>query len=366
MKIPLGNLKKEYAGIAHEIDTATKRVYKSGWFILGPEVEAFEKEFARYNKANHCIGVANGLEAIQIALLSAGVGPGDEVITTPLTAAATSLAIENIGAKPVFADIDPETFNLDTEELEKKITKKTRAILPVHLYGQMADMRALTKLARKHKLLVIEDAAQAHGARQDKKFAGTYGDVGAFSFYPSKNLGCYGDGGAIVTNNKRIAEKARRIRDYGQRARYEHVEYGLNSRLDELQAAILRVKLKHLTTWTKRRKEIAAYYSEHLAETPLTLPATQERGMHAWHLYVVQTSKRKAFMSYLEKHGVASAIHYPKVLYHQGAFKKNRPKKKCTHAERAVKNIVSLPIYPQMMDGEVRKVVKAIKGYYGL
>lgn len=363
-KIPFGNLKKQYLSIKKELDQAIARVMNSGWYILGKEVEAFEKEFAGYCKVKHCVGVGNGMEALQISLLALGVGEGDEVITTPLSAAATSIAIIHIGAKPVFVDINPNTYNIDVDKIEKAITRKTKAIIPVHLYGQMVDMQKIRQIAKKHKLAVVEDCAQAHGASLDGIKAGAWGDVGAFSFYPSKNLGAYGDGGCVVTNNKKIAEKVRALRDYGQMGRYEHKYIGLNSRLDELQAAILRVKLRHLNKWNAQRRKMAKLYSKLLVDTPLVLPrVVGGNASHVWHLYVVRTKKRNQLQRYLVKHGISTQIHYPKALTDQPVIK-SASKGRCPQAKRIVRDILSLPLYPELGKGEIKYICQKIKDFF--
>jgi len=362
MNIPFGNLKENYKSIKPEVDFGISRVLKSGWFILGKEVEEFEKKFARFSGAKYCIGVGNGMEAIQISLLACGIKPGDEVITTPLTAAATSLAIVSVGAVPVYVDIDSETYNIDEKKIEKSITKKTEAILPVHLYGQMCDMEAITKIAKEHNFQIIEDCAQAHGASINNKKAGTFGLCGAFSFYPSKNLGAFGDAGCIITNNAKLASKAQFLRDYGQIGRYEHKFKGFNSRLDEVQAAILRVKLRHLNKWNKKRAQIAKWYSEFLSDTSLVLPSSKPKNNPSWHLYVVRSKNRDKLKKYLNNKGIATQVHYPKVLYKQDALKQFK-KDRCPIAEKTIEEIFSLPIYPELTKGQVKYICSVIKKY---
>lgn len=363
MIIPFGDLAKNYRGVKLEIDTAVFGVLKSGQFVLGRELERFENAFAHYCAVRHCLGVANGLEALQISLIAAGVNPGEEVITTPLSAAATSLAIINIGAKPVYVDINACTYNLDPEKIASAVTPLTKAIVPVHLYGQMADMPAIMAVAKRHKLKVIEDCAQAHGAGFNKKPAGGWGDAGAYSFYPSKNLGAYGDAGCIVTNNKAMAEKIRALRDYGQIGRYNHKYIGLNSRLDEIQAAVLRVKLRHLNQWNKIRRELSELYAKLLKDTPLVLPHVNSEAEPVWHLYVVKSKERDHLSRYLAKKGIGTAIHYPKVLYRQIALKKFGPGP-CPRAEQAVREILSLPLYPELRPSEVVYICKLIKEFF--
>ncbi len=365
MRIPFGNLLKQYKSIQKEIDKAILRVMNSGWFILGKEVENFEKEFSKYCGAKYCIGVGNGLEAIQIALMACGVQAGDEVITTPLSAVATSLAISHIGAIPVYVDINHCTYNIDPTNIEKKITSKTKAILPVHLFGQMAEMEEILRIAKKHNLFVIEDVAQAHGAHYGGKKAGTYGNFGAFSFYPSKNLGAYGDAGALITDDDILAKKARILRDYGQENRYEHSMMGLNSRLDEQQAAIVSTKLEYLDRWNARRKTIAQRYSEALKNLPLVLPREKDPNSHVWHLYVLQTDQRDELRRFLEEKEIATQIHYPKAIYLQKAYEGYKFKKGlCPTAEEITGKILSLPIYPELTDEEVEYICKSIKDFF--
>lgn len=362
--ILFGDLKKQYLPIKNEINKAINRVLNSGWFVLGKEVEDFEKKFAKYSGAKYCVGVANGLEALQISLMSLGIENGDEVITTPLTAMATSLAITQAGAKPIFVDIDPLTYNIDASKIEQAISKKTKAILPVHLYGQMAEMDKIMKIARKHKLSVVEDCAQATGASFKNKKAGTYGNIGAFSFYPSKNLGAYGDAGCVITNNKKLAEKIKALRDYGQLGKYNHVYQGLNSRLDEIQAAILRVKLKYLDRWNKKRRELANIYNKCLVESGAVLPLEQKDNYHIYHLYVIKTKNRDELQKYLLKQGIQTAWHYPKLIYQQLAYKSTGlVKENCQIAKKCIKKIISLPIYPELSEKEIKYICKKINEF---
>lgn len=361
--IPFGDLKKQYLSIKKEIDTAVNRVLNSGWFILGKEVERFEKEFSKYCGVKYCVGVANGLEALQISLMVLGVKKGDEVITTPLSAAATSLAIIHVGAKPIFVDIDPDSYNINASKIEKAITKKTKVILPVHLYGQMAEMDKIMRIAKKYRLVVVEDCAQAHGASLNGKKAGAWGDCGAFSFYPSKNLGAYGDAGCIVANNKNISKKLKALRDYGQIGRYNHIYCGLNSRLDEIQAAILRVKLHYLNRYNARREKLAKLYSKFLTGIPIELPVSKKSAFHVWHLYAVRTKKRDQLQNYLAKHNIAAQIHYPKILHDQISIKPFS-KGKCPKARQAVKEILSLPLYPELSESEIKYICNKIKRFF--
>jgi len=362
--ILFGDLKKQYFAIKNEIDAAAKKVFYSGWFILGKEADNFEKEFAKYCGVKYCVGVANGLEALQISLMALGVKSGDEVITTPLTAMATALAIIKVGAKPIFVDIDPRSFNIDAGKIEQAITKKTKAILPVHLYGQMADMGTIMNIAKKHNLLVIEDCAQAHGAEHQGKKAGSFGDCGAFSFYPSKNLGAFGDAGCVITDNAKLAEKIRALRDYGQSGRYNHIYFGLNSRLDELQATILRVKLKYLDVWNKRRRQLAKIYSQSLAGVKIVAPVELKGCFHIYHLYVIRVGKRNELIKYLLKYGVQTGVHYPKLVYRQKAYKGFSKKiSHCEVAEKYCREIISLPLYPELAAAQVKRICRLIKNF---
>ena len=363
MKVAFNDFKKQYAAHKSEYDAAISRVLESGWYILGAEDEAFEKKFAEYTGAAYAIGVGNGLEALQIILLALGIGPGDEVLTTSHSAVASTLAIRAVGATPVFVDIDTY-YHLDASKVEAAVTPKTKAILPVHLYGQSADMESITAIAHKYSLFVVEDCAQAHGARQQGKHVGTFGTAGAFSFYPTKNLGAFGDGGAIITGDASLAEKCRMIRNYGQKNRYEHLVFGINSRLDELQAAILSVQLTHLDQSNARRTKIARLYSDNLSGIKqVTLPELRAGNTHAYHLFVIRAERRDDLKAHLESHGIAALIHYPIPIHEQQCF----PEYNSLHLpilERAVKEILSLPIHPYLTDEEVLFVVEKIKQFY--
>jgi dTDP-4-amino-4,6-dideoxygalactose transaminase len=362
--IPFGDLRLQYQAIKVELDRAIQSVLEEGWFILGKRVSALEREFAAYCGAAFGIGVANGTDALQLALMACDVGLEDEVVTSPLSATFTALAISATGAIPRFVDIDPETYNLDPQRLEEAIGPRTKAIIPVHLYGQPADMDPILAIARQHDLKVIEDAAQAHGAEYKGRNAGTLGDVACFSFYPSKNLGAFGDAGMVVTDDEALAEKVRMLRHGGQRGRYEHVLLGLNSRLDELQAAILRVKLTHLDEWNARRRHLAALYTALLGDSAVDPPLEIPNVKHVYHLYVIRTPDRDALQQYLDEQGVGTAIHYPTPIHLQGAY--------CSlgiapgsfpEAERAAQQILSLPIYPELTDTKVRRVAAHIRDW---
>jgi dTDP-4-amino-4,6-dideoxygalactose transaminase len=364
MPIPFNNFKKEYQANKSAIDRAVERVLSSGHYILGKEGEAFEHEFANYLDIKYMVSVANGMEALQIALMALGIGVGDEVITTSLSAVATALVIKNVGATPVFADID-DYYHLDPIQIEKKITPKTKAIIPVHLYGQAVDIEKIVAIAQKHNIAVIEDCAQAHGATMNGKKVGTFGIISAFSFYPTKNLGAYGDGGAIATNNPELAEKMKMIRNYGQKNRYEHPVLGLNSRLDEIQAAVLRVKLKKLDSENKKRQKIARLYRKLLKNIPeIRLPLERKASNHVYHLFVIQTNRRDELQASLKEKGIATLIHYPIPIHKQKSFEEFNslalPK-----TEKAASSVLSLPCHPYLEASEVKKVCAAIGSFFG-
>ena len=355
--IPFGDLRLHYNSIKIELDQAIEGVLSSGWFILGENVSAFESEFATFCGTESALGVGNGTDALQLALMACGVERGDEVITTPLSATFTALAICAVGAIPRLVDIDPETYNIDPKKIEAAIGPRTRAILPVHLYGQPADLDPILAIARQQGLIVVEDAAQAHGAQYKGRGVGSIGDVGCFSFYPSKNLGAFGDGGMVVTDDAEIAEKVRMLRDGGQKTRYDHQLAGINSRLDELQAAILRVKLRYLDKWNKRRQHIAALYTALLGESDVDPPFEMPNVEHVYHLYVISCQDRDGLQKHLEQRGVQTKVHYPTPIHLQGAFGwlRQGPGSFPT-AERCAARIVSLPIYPELTDAKVRQV----------
>ncbi len=350
--------------VAHraELDAAIARVLDSGWFILGPEVEAFEHELAKACGAAHAVAVANGTDALQLALEAAGLQPGDEVVTSPLTAAFTALAIERAGGKPVFADLDPATLNVSVEAMARAVTPKTKALVPVHLYGHPVDLDPLLALAREKNLVLLEDACQAIGAHYREKPVGALSGLGALSFYPTKNLGALGDGGAILVQDGALAGKLRQLRNGGQSDRYHHDLPGINSRLDEVQAAILRASLAHLPEWTARRRAIAARYLAALAGTSLVLPQEQPYAQAVWHLFVVRHPKRDALAAALRERGVGTLIHYPVPLHLQKCFAALGGKPgDLPVAERAAQEILSLPLYPEMTDAQVEIVVGAVK-----
>ena len=340
------------------VRAAIDRVVASGWFVLGPEVEAFEEEFAAVCGARYAVGVGTGTDAITLILRALDIGPGDEVITSPLSAAFSALAIMMTGARPVFADIDPERLTLDPDAASAAVTTRTRAILPVHLYGQPADMTPLMHVAARHRLAVIEDACQAHCASCDGRPIGTIGAAGAFSFYPTKNLGALGDGGAVVTNDAALAERVARLRNGGQTSRYRHVEAGANSRLDEMQAAILRARLGLLPSWTDRRRAIAHTYRKELSAAAVTVPKQFDKG-HVYHLFPLLTAARDPFRAHLSQAGVETLIHYPVPIPKQPALSAVEPAE-CPVATRICAEVVSLPMYPSLSDADVARVTDAV------
>ena len=358
--IPYFTPLRQYELLREEIKKAIQEVFESGIFIYGKNMEAFEKEFASYCGKKYGIGVGNGTDAIQLALMVLGVRHGDEVITPTNTAMPTAAAITATGATPVFADIDPESFNIDTEKIGERITSRTKAIIPVHLYGQSADVGRIKEIAEKHNLKIIEDCCQAHGAEyKGKKVPVT--DLGCFSFYPTKNIGGYGDGGIIVTNNSEIEEKLKLMRDCGQEKRYYYKIKGINSRLDEIHAAMLRVKLKYLEKWIGRRRNIANMYNELIKNPMIQVPKEKGYGKHAYHLYVIKCKKRDKLMGHLAKNGVGTLIHYPIPLHLQEAYKELGGKVgDCSVAESVVKQIVSLPMFPELSDEEIKKISQLI------
>ena len=363
--IPLVDLKAAYHRLQAEIDAAVARVLASGWYILGPEVRAFESEFAAYLGVEHAVGVASGTDAVLLALRALGVGPGDEVITVAHTAVATVTAIELCGATPRLVDIDPVTYTLDPTHLAAAITPRTRAIVPVHLYGAPADLDAILAVARAHGLLVVEDCAQAHGARTQGRTVGTLGDAAAFSFYPTKNLGALGDGGAVATNRPEVAERLRLLRQYGWRERYVSDVAGTNSRLDELQAAILRVRLGHLEAENEARRRLAARYDAALAGLPIALPAARPADCPVYHLYVIRAAARDALAEHLRARGIGTGVHYPVPVHRQPAYAHlGYGPGSLPATEAAAAEVLSLPMYPDLTEGAVDTVAAAIRAYY--
>jgi dTDP-4-amino-4,6-dideoxygalactose transaminase len=355
--IPFSDLKLQYLSIQEEIDASIERVLTSGWFILGREVEAFEEEFAAYVGADSAIGVGSGTEALHLGLLACGVGPGDEVITVSHTAVATVAAIDLAGARAVFVDIDPLSYTMDSSQLEEKISPATKVVLPVHLYGQMADMAPILDVAGRHGLRVVEDAAQAHGAEYRGEKAGSLGDVGCFSFYPTKNLGAYGDGGLVVTSDPELAERLKLLRQYGWRERYVSSVKGLNSRLDELQAAILRVKLKRLDEWNDVRREHAALYDRSLKDAEAVTPAAMEYGEHCYHIYAIRSQARDKLRAFLRQRDVGALVHYPVPVHLQAAYQDLGYREGTLPiTERVAREVLTLPVAPEVTEEQIRQV----------
>jgi dTDP-4-amino-4,6-dideoxygalactose transaminase len=358
--ILFNDFKKQYSSIQTELDEAIKRVLESGWYVLGTEVESFEKEFAGYLGANYCIGVASGTEAIALALIAMDIGEGHEVIVPCLTAFPTITGIIQSGATPVLVDVSEYDGLIDINKIEQKITGKTRAIIPVHLYGQSCEMEQLHHVASTHNLLVIEDCAQSAGTKYKHEFTGTYGISGAFSFYPTKNLGAVGDGGAIVTNEKDVYEKCLQLRNYGQSKRYYHDSKGINSRLDELQAAILKVKLKYLEKWNERRRMIALEYRKKLTTVECIRENTY--GTPNYHLFVVKCRERDRLIEYLKEKEIQTLIHYPVPINKQNAFYWQKAEN-FPATEHLADHVLSLPIYPELTNEEVEYIISAVNGF---
>ncbi len=367
MKIAFVNLKRQYEAHKKELDGAWKKTLDSSVFILGKEVEAFEKEFAAFCGAKHCVGLASGTDALLLSLRALGVGIGDEVITVPNTFVSTAMSISLVGATPVFVDIDSKTYNINVTQIEQKITTRTKAIIPVHLYGEPAEMTEIRRITKKHHLKIIEDACQAHGARYRGTSTGTLGDIAAFSFHPSKNLGAFGDAGAVVTNDKALAEKIYALRTYGGRERDHYMTVGWNSRLDALQAAILRVKLRHLAEWNEKRRVHAARYRAFLSETPLVLPAENPDTIPAFYVFAVRAPEREKLRVYLEKQGIPALVHYPVPIHLQPAYHAlGHPVGSFPEAERASREVLSLPIFPELRPEELEHICRRIKKFYKL
>ena len=365
-EIPAVNLKKQYAAIQMEVDEAIALVLAKGSFGLGDEVSAFEQEFASYCNASHTIGVASGTDALQIALSSLGIGTGDEVITSSHTAVATVVAIEKTGARPILVDIDLHRFTLDPQQIKQTITANTRAIIPVHLYGCPAELEPILKIACENNLHILEDCAQAHGASYKNKTVGTWGQISAFSFYPTKNIGAFGDGGAIVTNDVELAKKIRLLRQYGWEERYISSIKGMNSRLDELQASILRIKLRYLEKWNAKRRELANLYHDTLARVEeITLPHQPADSQHVFHQYVIRTAKRDELKIFLKERGIHTLIHYPVPIHLQPAYKNlGYSPGDFPNTELATKEILSLPMYPELNEEEIHKVSEAVCKFF--
>ncbi len=361
MKINFIDLKRQYQSIKNEIDTAIDNVIKNTNFILGEEVEKFEKEFADYCNVKYGIGVNSGTSALHLALLANNISKGDEVITVANTFIATVLAISLTGAEPILVDINEKNYNININKIEEKITDKTKAIIPVHLYGQSADMDPILELAEKYNLKVIEDACQAHGAEYKGKKVGCYGNAACFSFYPSKNLGAYGDAGMVVTNDEKISERLVMLRNYGQKVKYHHLMKGFNNRLDTIQATILRVKLKRLDEWNEARRKNAKRYNELLGDAVIT-PIEESYARHIYHLYVIRVKNREDLQKFLNEKGISTAIHYPIPIHMQKAYLDLGYKEGDFYAtEKSAKEILSLPMFPELSEEEIKYIVHNIK-----
>jgi dTDP-4-amino-4,6-dideoxygalactose transaminase len=366
MKIPLVDLRRQYLSIKTEINRAIEGVLNSGRFILGENVESFEREFASYLGVKHAIGVASGTDALVMALKALEVRRGDEIITVSFTFTSTVDSVVHNGGTPVFVDIDSESYTIDVRKLEHKITNKTKAIIPVHLYGNPCDMNPIIETAEKHGLYIVEDAAQAHGAEYNGRKVGSLGHIACFSFYPSKNLGAYGDAGMIVTNDPDIGDKIRMLREYGQKEKYRHELIGYNSRLDELQAAILRVKLKYLDAWNEKRRICAKLYNELLGDMHdlISLPIEVQGSKHVYHLYVIRTKQREELRHFLSVKGISTGIHYPIPVHKQPSYMnlmKDIPKLPIT--EQFSNEVLSLPIFPELTEDEIQFICNNIKKF---
>ncbi|TCP65931.1 DegT/DnrJ/EryC1/StrS family aminotransferase [Baia soyae] len=364
-KIPLLDLKAQFATIREEVLAAVENVFESGAYILGPEVKALEKEVAEYIGVKHAIGVANGTDALVLTLDAMGVGPGDEVITTPFTFFASAETVSQVRGTPVFVDVDPETYNLDIEQLKAKITDKTKVIIPVHIFGQPANMDELRAIAEEKGIYILEDAAQAMGSQFQGQMIGSWGDAATYSFFPTKNLGGYGDGGMVVTNNDELAQKIRILRVHGSSPKYYHSMIGYNSRLDEIQATALRIKLRHLDQWNDARREKATIYNELLKDTPLVTPYEAPDRKHIYHLYIVQAEQRDELMKYLGEHGISTGVYYPVPLHLQEVYKDlGQGEGSMPVSEYLSKRTFALPLYPELSHEDMNYIVDTIKKFY--
>jgi dTDP-4-amino-4,6-dideoxygalactose transaminase len=365
--VPFVDLPAQFRTLKPEIDAAVGKVLENAQYILGPAVAGFERDFAAFCQTSEAVGVNSGTSALHLALLAAGVGPGDEVITVPFTFVATVAAIEYAGAKPVFVDVEPEFLMMDPTKLEAVMTPRTKAIIPVHLFGQPADMDPIMAIARKHGLVVIEDACQAHGSEYKGRRCGSIGQIGCFSFYPGKNLGAYGEGGAVVTSDPDIAKKIRLLRAWGEETRYEHKFRGFNYRMDGMQGAILGVKLRHLDAWTEARRRNAAEYGRRLAETSVVLPRERPGARHVYHLYVVRLQQRDAWRERLTEAGVQTGVHYPIPVHLQPAYRDlGYAAGAFPVCERAAGEVLSLPIFPELTDAQIGEVALALRTSVGV
>ena len=360
--IPFVDLKAQYASIKTEVNAAIQGVLDTCQFTLGSEVAAFEKEFAAYSQAQQGVAVNTGTSALHLALLAAGIGRGDEVITVPFTFVATASAIDYTGARPVFVDIDPKTFTMDPARIEAAITEKTKAIVPVHLYGQTADMDPILEIAKRHKLVVVEDACQAHGAEYKGRRAGSIGDMGCFSFYPGKNLGAYGEGGMVTTSNAEFARTIRMLRDWGAEKKYHHELKGYNFRMEGIQGAVLRVKLRYLEQWTEARRAAAARYDRLLAGSGVATPAAMPYARHVYHVYAIRTAQRAAWQDSLQARGIQTGIHYPFPVHLLPAFADLGYRAgQFPHSERAANEVLSLPMFPELTQAQGEEVASALR-----
>jgi dTDP-4-amino-4,6-dideoxygalactose transaminase len=364
--IPVLDLRAQYNTLRDEVHAALREVADSTCYVLGPKVTEFERGFAEYVGSKHCIAVNSGTSALHLALIAAGVGTGDEVITVPMTFVATSWAISYVGATPVFVDVDPVSYTMDPAEVEKHITPRTKALLPVHLYGQPADMSALMAISEKYGIPLIEDAAQAHGAKYDGRGIGTFGKCGCFSFYPGKNLGAYGEGGAVVTDDDDVATRIKALRDHAQSTRYYHDEIGYNYRMDAFQGAVLNIKLKYIEGWTQSRRFLGARYNELLEGLPIQLPAESPERRHVWHLYVVMHPDRDAIRKDLEAAGVMTGLHYPVPVHMQKAYSNlGYNEGDFPISERIARECITLPLYPEMTSTDQDVVIEALRSALG-
>jgi dTDP-4-amino-4,6-dideoxygalactose transaminase len=364
--IPFLDLKAQYASIEREVLDAVSQTLTSAQYALGKEVAAFEEEFAAYSGGRLGVGVNSGTSALHLALLAAGVGPGDEVITVSCTFVATVAAIDYAGARPVFVDVDPATLNMDTSKLEEAITERTKAIVPVHLHGQSADLDTILDIARRNDLVVIEDAAQAHAGEYKGRRVGSIGDLGCFSFYPGKNLGACGEAGIVVTNNEEYAEKIRMLRDWGQERKYHHVYKGFNYRMEGMQGAVLRVKLRHLDAWTEARRRHASSYDEFLANSSIRTPVQADYARHVYHVYAVRIPERDAIQEALQARGIQTAIHYPIPVHLQKAYKEfGYSRGDLPVTEQAATELLSLPMFPELRRNQVAEVCEVLREEIG-
>ena len=359
--IPMLDLKLQHATLKNEIDTAIADVLQNTHFIMGPNVKQFESEAAQYLGVQHAISCNSGTDALHLALRACGIGEHDEVITTPFSFAATVEAICYVGATPVFVDIEPDTYNISTQAIESAITNKTKAILPVHIFGQVADMQAIVKIAKNNNLKIIEDCAQSFGATRNNQQTGSFGDAGCFSFFPSKNLGCYGDGGLFTTNSDEIAEQFMLLKSHGSKVRNQHEIVGWNSRLDELQAAILRIKLKHIDEFNKKRISVAKRYNELLASSTTQTPSFKENGSHVFHQYTLLSESRDAISAELSKENIGHAVYYSIPLSEQPAFKDISRSESLTNTQAICAKCISLPMFPEMSSEQIEQVVNTVQ-----